>query len=382
MKFSSGQILQTVDLAYEAPPHDGWFSQPAVQGRYQVDHPSSGFVLCPEIAGEVPAQGSGLTHVMNWYRRPSPGIDRQMLSLPGALHAGQACILDQQGRWFAESTTHEGRAARGENLERRRDSLQILRDFEIRDQVEEPVIYIGNATGQFGHFLLDLVPRLWAVDQARAAGLRVAAYSASGNLQPFQQQVFAAFGLKPADILLFSAPLKFRQLYLPTPLYRLHRGAHADVLPLYRRIVQHLLPVRAASSSRIYLSRRQWERRRVLRNELEVENLFRSHGFDVINPELLSFAEQLHYAAGAVDIAAPIGSQTYLSLFQQTPGSITVLAPPNFVFPDDAIIAGLSKAQCRFFLGQTAADALSKPRDDDFSVDLKLLSRSLKQWFR
>ncbi len=333
------------------------------------------------MAGEAPTQGQGLTHVMNWHRKPSLMVEKQILSLPGALHAGQACILDQQGRWFAESTTHEGRAARGENLERRRDSLQILRDFEIRDQVEEPVVYIGNATGQFGHFLLDLVPRLWAVDQARAAGLRIAAYSANGNLLPFQQQVFEAFGLKPADILLFSEPLRFNQLYLPTPLYRLHRGAHTDVLLLYRRISEHLLVGRAPLAPRVYLSRRKWDRRRVLRNELEVESLFRSHGFEVVNPELLSFADQLHHAAGAVDIAAPIGSQTYLSLFQRKPGSITVLAPPNFVFPDDAIIAGLSNARCRFFLGQTAPDAIRKARDDDFSVDLERLADSLERWF-
>ena len=70
-----------------------------------------------------------------------------------------------------------------------------------------------------------------------------------------------------------------------------------------------------------------------------IERRFADAGFDVVRPECLPFEEQLGIARRSDILAGCVGSQMYLAAFQPPGGQTAVIAPSNFLFPDDAIIA-------------------------------------------
>jgi capsular polysaccharide biosynthesis protein len=67
--------------------------------------------------------------------------------------------------------------------------------------------------------------------------------------------------------------------------------------------------------------------------------MFAAAGFDIVIPESLTFEDQLKVARRSGILAGCAGSQMYLAAFQPPGGQTAVLAPSNFLFPDDAIIA-------------------------------------------
>ena len=73
------------------------------------------------------------------------------------------------------------------------------------------------------------------------------------------------------------------------------------------------------TGARVYLSRRRSPKRR-LANEPDVEALFTRYGFRIVQPEALSFEEQLRLFAGAAVVAGPHGAG-FANLVFAAPGT-------------------------------------------------------------
>lgn len=354
----------------------------AAPGRYLVGAPGRALRLLAGMHGDAPADDAkGHLRASTWLGRPTVPLVKSLIFLEDAIHLGQDCVVDAAGAEFPESTSHEGKPARGLALARRGEDLVAQTPIAVERVIEEPVLFLGNATGQFGHFLLDFMSKAWAVEWAKARGMKVAVYATKRQgFLDFQEQLLRAAGLSGEDFVFLDGPARMRRFHRPSPLYYLHRGAHPDLIPLCARLATNILHesfgprgLKTGSGERVYLSRRLWGKRRILVNEAAVEGMLAGHGFAIVHPETLSLPEQIRVARHARHVAAPIGSQTYLSLFQARPASTTILAPSTFAFPDDAIISALRGVPTDFVLGPPLDPASAGPRDHDFQIDLAVL---------
>jgi len=358
-------------------------------GRYNIGSLAKRYILKVELYGERPAAAGGGLYLSNWQNRRTEPVTQTLVYLEDAIHLGQACIVRSDGGVFSESTAHEGKPARGSNLVRRSDGLYAEVDIYAEKTIDQPILYLGNSTGQFGHFLLDLASRFWAVDWAVSNGIKIGVYSPKRQgIFGFQTAFYKAAGLSDEHFVFIGEPVRLRKVYMPVPLYRLHRGVHPEFIRLCSRLGANILSAEFGSpesrrgiGDRIYFSRRLWAKRRVLTNESDVEGLFADLGFKIVNPETLGIGEQIRIARHARHIAAPIGSQTYLALFQRRSESLTILAPSTFTFPDDAIISASKGIVPTFFLGRPLNPSKAGPRDHDYEISLpelkEFLTRSL-----
>jgi hypothetical protein len=223
------------------------------------------------------------------------------------------------------------------------------RDVPVRPRrLRGPHFLLGNASGHFGHFLLEGMARLWALerlDPRLAARLKVLVYEP--ELQPFARVLLELAGIDGSRIVHASPVDRVAHLVAADPAMRTHQWITGEMQRTWRSVVREGDP---APTRRIYLSRRA-TRQRSLANEGEIEELFSASGFEIVRPESLEMREQIALADAASHLAGPVGSQMYLAAFQR-PGTRTlVLAPPNFYLKDDVLLASAGARDLRVVFG-------------------------------
>lgn len=85
-------------------------------------------------------------------------------------------------------------------------------------------------------------------------------------------------------------------------------------------------PHKGRTPAKVYLSRRAFEAERaivrpnaVIRNEEEAETFFRGQGYEILQPELMDFEDQVAIIANATHVAGPSGSALHMMLFNANP---------------------------------------------------------------
>jgi len=232
-------------------------------------------------------------------------------------------------------------------------------------------LYGGYASAHFGHFLLEVLGRLWPV-QSRAQAARtnllfhawppsrVESFVALRERRWADRFGFPTVGVPPSfngpalrvmqakwlidalEALGFNrarirfvpiATARIARITVPTsPLILndvMHPGAGAIYADLRRRIVPDAVSV----GRRVYFSRSLLNRdKRRIDNEPAIERLFEARGFEVVHPQTHGFVEQVKMAASAEMIAGCCGSALHLSLFMKPGGRVFSLdTERNFV---------------------------------------------------
>ena len=205
--------------------------------------------------------------------------------------------------------------------------------------VEEPAATVINPNLVYGHFLLEMLPRLHLLSVARDLG--VAFRLAFPRGLPYGKAEwllgFIRLYIPEAEVLWYDpahqrvrAPciLSPTMLHLGTP-YRYHPAMAVAAADVKRRVgvrVGHADP-----SRRLYLSRSRFPRTgwRQLANEEEIEAVFRNRGFDVLHPQEMTLSDQLQAYHDAEVLAGPYGSQMHNSLFAGRGARVIVLNEIN-----------------------------------------------------
>lgn len=179
------------------------------------------------------------------------------------------------------------------------------------------------------HFLIDVLPRL----QTLAAAPEIAA--ADRWYLPartgFQRELIAAVGL-PADRVVDSAShphIRAETLIVPT-VPDLDLAVPRWIVPALRERlldgIGALVPAR-----RIYVTRGQIAHTRIVVNEHELVTCLAAMGFEVVDPDRLTVAEQIRRFAEAEVIVAPHGAALANLLFASPGATVVELFAPRYV---------------------------------------------------
>lgn len=179
----------------------------------------------------------------------------------------------------------------------------------------------------YGHWLLDLVPRLAALSQNPGGGPVYAP-----GTRPWANQLAGYFGVDlPTPPLAWPGSLVHTdRLELRTLLSygRVMDRAHASAAweQLKERILAEPLEDDISGiGTRLYVSRAQWSGGRTLVNGPEVEKAVTGRGFTVIHPETLSLRAQVEVFSRAERVLGEDGSGLHNSMFSAPGLHLTVL---------------------------------------------------------
>lgn len=187
-------------------------------------------------------------------------------------------------------------------------------------------------SGHFGHFISEVVSRLWGWPEAKRRFPELQAVFRrrfpNDGYPTLETTIFTAFGIPAEDIVWVTEPTWLRSVVSATPMWQnvTPYYVHPDITDTWARIQAGLVTVQPESPSRIFISRRGRYRNRSCRNAPQVEAAFARHGFAVVYPEELSLPDQASLFGGATVVAGFAGSGLYNILYSKNLSTLIVLA--------------------------------------------------------
>ncbi|WP_331297291.1 glycosyltransferase family 61 protein [Methylobacterium hispanicum] len=211
----------------------------------------------------------------------------------------------------------------------------------IREVDGQSVVFVSNAYLVYGHWLLDILPRLWIATQLyhvdAAANFILPNGTPSFALdimsEYFGIDAFMSFDIERETLLIEEAIMPS----LPHNDHFFH--------PIMNEFVEWLLvhPSVIAAETKcnsapelIYITRKGFRDvstsyKRSISNEDQVLELVESLGFSVVSPEQLSWSEQIFLFSRALIIAGEDGSGLHNAVFSPGNASVICLNPVNQV---------------------------------------------------
>ncbi len=203
----------------------------------------------------------------------------------------------------------------------------------------------------FGHFMGEDMSKLWAFEQARARhpDLKVLLSSASrrgdpppdGKPRAHQLALLAAVGISPADVVCLDGPARVEMVVGASRMWDNPRFIHPDITEIWaarREALRSPVAERGPTPAKVFVSRGH-DLRRHCRNAIEIEQLFASHGYEIVQPEKLDMRAQVDLFAGAEAIAGFGGSANFNMMHAERPGRRIVLASTLYQARNEYLIS-------------------------------------------
>jgi len=187
-----------------------------------------------------------------------------------------------------------------------------------------------EATDNFHHWLIDLLPRLGLVQRS---GYELSAFDhviVNHANRAYQLATLSHLGIPPDKIILATKDLFLRCDSLVVPSLKANHQTlpAADLAFLRDAFLGGRAP--ASPSRKIFLSRADAKFRRVT-NEPELHPLLRDHGVELISPAALEFSQQARLFADAGLVVGPAGAAFANLVFASAPAQVVEIAPPQWL---------------------------------------------------
>ncbi len=200
--------------------------------------------------------------------------------------------------------------------------LEIRDATPVLDRAAVFMAWGGNFN--YGHFLLDCLPSLVALDEQ---GLLDRFPPIAPPLKAWQR-----------DLITLAVGRSVRELKFDT--VRIDAAVHAtsmdhylhgpgDLLARTRARILAAAPAPRRGGRRLYLSRRGHSMR-VMINESALEAALRARGFEIVKPERLNAADQVRMMREAEVVVGPTGAAMANALFVPAGSRIVEIQPQNF----------------------------------------------------
>jgi len=168
--------------------------------------------------------------------------------------------------------------------------------------VDRDVLFCDPLFSHYGHFLIESLSRLWAVEELPGLALAFPINpGGQGCMRPYQKEILDILGVK-RDIVLVNRPMRFNRVLLPTPGTRMQ-----DIFTARQARFLGRQPQVGDRDARIWISRRGYPSSQTLGIGV-LEDHLESRGWKIYQPERDSVSEQLRVFAGARRIAGEMGS--------------------------------------------------------------------------
>jgi hypothetical protein len=295
--------------------------------------------------------------------------------LPNALCVDGGIIVTQSSRLYSESFRTISRTGQRVGL------LPIGGDRFRLETIPVHIRYLpgkcmfldGEHFAAYGHFLGEILTRLWIGKFVDLAEFTIVCGRVS---TPHLLPLLEAFGIRKDRIVLNDSAIVCEELWVASQSFLVRRSTTISARSTWKVIADYY--DRGEGPTRVYISRSR-ATSRVLLNETEAEDLFRSRGFEVVYPETLAVSEQINLFHHAKWLAGCSGSNMFNCAFSGLEQEKFILTSRNYILHTDVLMNIDCRRPVTYFIGEPEREiyALSSWR-----VDLELLREAIDRWLK
>lgn len=238
--------------------------------------------------------------------------------------------------------------------------------------IDDTVLYLGGEHfGGYGHFLGEIFSRLWIKKYLNVNQFKIAVDKKNVL---FVKELLRLAGIDEGSLLEIERPMQIKSILISSQSHVVRTGFSREGAEFYRNIARSIST--KIISKNIYISRRMVSQRN-LKNEKQVEGIFRRLGFDIIFPELLTIESQIALFDGCENIAGISGSGFFTSLFGGSNKRKFIITSSAYVLHNDSIMNSYNDCQISYFISKSMNES---DVHGDWEVDLRALDKCAQQW--
>ncbi len=189
------------------------------------------------------------------------------------------------------------------------------------------VMYLGRLWRHWGHFLMDLVSRLWYVREVEPDIPIV--YDGEDDLGDVYESFFRYLGIGAQQLMRIDQPTTFETVVVPECSHVPGRFVYPAFTELFEYVAERALreveDLDAYKDRDVYLTRTHLKRRIPYEvGEEDLEAIHAANGYEIVAPETLSLAQQIATVRLARNIACLSGTIPHNMMFAHSGASITI----------------------------------------------------------
>jgi capsular polysaccharide biosynthesis protein len=286
-------------------------------------------------------------------------------------------ILFRDGLMMPESFARPENFRRWRRKRRNKRYEEGLRARSVRE-VDHVVWVTDDWSKGYFHWLADVLPKLViAADHLSNSTILLPARFADSDLV---KDSFRPFGVIDLEFIKENETVIAKQLYLPS-----HTDESGDfdeaMINEVRRVMTVGVPQDQRPEKRIYISRTQAKRRKIV-NDKEVSAVLADFGFETIFAENLSFAEQARLFSSVGYLISLHGAGLSNMLFMPAGGRVMELRK-NDPRVSNCFFNMASALEHEYYYQLCpATDEAQAPYSADLAVDIDQLGESLARFLR
>lgn len=258
------------------------------------------------------------------------------------------------------------------------DGGMVLPVFDPTDRREEAFHLLAGNIGNYFHWMIDILARLQQEAIAAHRDLASLCVLLPEPDAPYMRESFALARRGGSKTLACSdhTVVAVDSLYVIPDLSGSGFAFHPLVLQSFARMRAHAGIASEAPRRRVYVSRRDASRRRLLDEDAVIE-VVAAAGFEVVEPGKLSVAEQMAIFAEASHIIGPHGAGLTNILFAPPGAVLLELQMDAYVQWSFRRLAGLLGHCYGCLIGAAVGPWQASPHRQDWRIDASALRSTL-----
>ncbi|WP_300629659.1 glycosyltransferase 61 family protein [uncultured Thomasclavelia sp.] len=188
-------------------------------------------------------------------------------------------------------------------------------DFNEYSFVNETVVYMGLFFKHWGHFLVDLLPRLWYLAQYSSSNENIkVAYIGEETIDGNYLELFELIGINKSQLIRISTPMQFSKIIIPEFSCRPCIWYTDEYVFMFNKIIKNALKIVSVPDylknlDKVYFSRTTLKKAKLTEfGERLIENIYRDNDYLIVSPEKLNLKEQIYIWNNASEIVCLNGT--------------------------------------------------------------------------
>ena len=203
--------------------------------------------------------------------------------------------------------------------------------WEQETYLDCDVVYFGMFFNHWGHFLIDLMGRLWYYARGMGKGLKLA-YLGEEEPKGNFLKIFEMLGISQEDLLHITQPTRFRNVIVPEFSCRSCQWYADEYREIFDAMIRQVkaegyAPEELKKAEKVYFARTAFGKAKATEfGEDQIVKWMQVNGFTILAPEKLSLKDQIYVWNHAREIACLDGSIPMGIAFSDNPKlKLTVL---------------------------------------------------------
>ena len=259
---------------------------------------------------------------------------RNAVVFPGVSRKGYGGVVDSAGLCVPNTSVTADCAQLGANP----DCIPIDSD--------ESVVYLGMMFGCWGHCITDCLQRFWVFGEG-VRGLHPAVrgkkfvYTVTDWRRGLPKSFFDLLdilGVNKDLLTLIEQPTRFKEVVIPDSCF--YHNLNSGLLEYtkdYASLIGRLRVPGLVATRKIYFSRRNWAGSQSFGEE-RFEKMFRTRGYEIVYPELLTFDEQRRLLAETKELVSTEGSLAHNAIFMKRGAKVVIIRKARYLNPYQPVV--------------------------------------------